>query len=68
MAATRERYGSMSHNATSTGRVDFHLHSYASNVTDYYASNAFAIPESYSDPLENSMRLLKSARHGIWSP
>lgn len=31
-------------------RVDFHLHSYASNVTDYYAANAFAIPESYSDP------------------
>jgi glycosyltransferase involved in cell wall biosynthesis len=35
-----------------TGKVDFHLHSYASNVTDYYAANAFAIPESYSDPLE----------------
>ena len=34
-----------------TGRVDFHLHSYASNVTDYYAANAFSIPESYSDPL-----------------
>jgi glycosyltransferase involved in cell wall biosynthesis len=34
-----------------TGRIDFHLHSYASNVTDYYAANAFAIPESYSDPL-----------------
>ena len=33
-----------------TGRIDFHLHSYASNVTDYYAANAFAIPESYSDP------------------
>jgi len=32
------------------GRVDFHLHSRASNVTDYYAANAFAIPESYSDP------------------
>jgi len=31
-------------------RVDLHLHSYASNVTDYYAANAFAIPESYSDP------------------
>jgi hypothetical protein len=26
------------------GRVDFHLHSSASNVTDYYAANAFAIP------------------------
>lgn len=31
-------------------RVDLHLHSHASNVTDYYAANAFAIPESYSDP------------------
>ncbi len=31
--------------------VDFHLHSYASNVTDYYAANSFSIPESYSDPL-----------------
>ncbi len=34
------------------GRVDFHLHSYASNVTDYYAANSFSIPESYSDPLK----------------
>ena len=34
-----------------TTKVDFHLHSYASNVTDYYAANTFAIPESYSDPL-----------------
>ncbi len=34
------------------GRVDFHLHSYASNVTDYYAANAFSVPESYSDPLK----------------
>ncbi|MCA8969726.1 MAG: glycosyltransferase [Planctomycetes bacterium] len=34
-----------------TGRVDFHIHSYASNVTDYYAANTFAIPESYSDPI-----------------
>lgn len=34
-----------------TGKVDFHLHSYASNVTDYYAANTFAIPESYSDPV-----------------
>src|SRR5262245_23496106 len=34
------------------GKVDFHLHSYASNVTDYYAANAFSIPESYSDPLK----------------
>ncbi len=36
----------------STGRVDFHLHSRASNVTDYYAANALSIPESYSEPLE----------------
>ena len=35
-----------------TVKVDFHLHSYASNVTDYYAANSFAIPESYSDPLK----------------
>ncbi|MBL8514058.1 MAG: hypothetical protein JNJ55_08690, partial [Betaproteobacteria bacterium] len=31
-------------------RVDLHLHSHASNVTDYYAANRFAIPESYSEP------------------
>ena len=35
-----------------TGRVNFHLHSHASNVTDYYAANALSIPESYSEPLE----------------
>src|SRR5215471_14090031 len=40
------------------GKIDFHLHSYASNVTDYYAANAFAIPESHSDPFELH-RLLK---------
>jgi glycosyltransferase involved in cell wall biosynthesis len=34
------------------GKIDFHLHSYASNVTDYYAANAFAIPESHSEPLK----------------
>lgn len=33
------------------GKVDFHLHSYASNVTDYYAANALSLPESYSDPM-----------------
>jgi glycosyltransferase involved in cell wall biosynthesis len=33
------------------GKVDFHLHSHASNVTDYYAANTFAIPESWSDPV-----------------
>src|SRR5581483_11637270 len=32
------------------GRVDFHLHSYASNVTMLYAANAFSLPESYSEP------------------
>ena len=37
--------------SNATGKIDFHLHSYASNVTDYYAANAFAIPESHSDPL-----------------
>jgi hypothetical protein len=43
----------MDHRTTGgrTGKVDFHLHSYASNVTDYYAANTFAIPESYSDPV-----------------
>ena len=40
-----------------SGRVDFHLHSYASNVTDYYASNALSIPESYSDPIETYAKL-----------
>src|SRR5262245_51802699 len=38
--------------SNANGKIDFHLHSYASNVTDYYAANAFAIPESYSDPLK----------------
>ncbi len=33
-------------------RADMHLHSRASNVTDYYAANVFSIPESYSDPFE----------------
>ncbi len=33
-------------------KIDFHLHSYASNVTDYYAANTFSIPESYSDPIK----------------
>jgi hypothetical protein len=31
-------------------KIDLHLHSYASNVTTYYAANALSIPESYSDP------------------
>ncbi len=34
-------------------RIDLHLHSRASNVTDYYAANLFSLPESYSDPLAN---------------
>lgn len=42
----------MNSGATALGRVDFHLHSYASNVTDYYAANSFSIPESYSDPIK----------------
>jgi glycosyltransferase involved in cell wall biosynthesis len=41
------------------GKIDFHLHSYASNVTDYYAANALSIPESYSDP-RDLYALLKS--------
>jgi glycosyltransferase involved in cell wall biosynthesis len=41
------------------GRVDLHLHSHASNVTDYYAANHFSIPESYSDPIALH-RLLKA--------
>lgn len=42
----------MSSSNSRTGRVDLHLHSYASNQTTYYAANAFSIPESYSDPLK----------------
>lgn len=45
--------------STRTGRIDLHLHSYASNNTTYYAANAFSIPESYSDPL-TLYTLLKS--------
>jgi glycosyltransferase involved in cell wall biosynthesis len=40
-------------------KVDFHLHSHASNVTDYYAANVFSIPESYSEP-KKLHALLKS--------
>jgi glycosyltransferase involved in cell wall biosynthesis len=43
-----------------TARVDLHLHSHASNVTDYYAANAFALPESYSKPVD-LYRALKRA-------
>ena len=39
-------------NMNTTGKVDFHLHSWASNVTDYYAANSLSIPESYSDPIK----------------
>ncbi len=39
-------------NINTTGKVDFHLHSWASNVTDYYAANSLSIPESYSDPIK----------------
>jgi predicted metal-dependent phosphoesterase TrpH len=35
---------------TRLARVDFHLHSRASNATDYYAANVFSIPESHSEP------------------
>src|SRR5262245_51386997 len=39
------------------GSVDLHIHSYASNITDYYAANTFGIPESYSDPIATYRRL-----------
>jgi glycosyltransferase involved in cell wall biosynthesis len=39
-------------NEVDIGRVDLHIHSCASNVTDYYTANLLAIPESYSDPVE----------------
>lgn len=45
--------------AANRGRLDFHLHSYASNITDYWASNSLSIPESYSDPIE-TYHVLKS--------
>lgn len=45
------------------GRVDFHLHSYASNVTDYYSANALSIPESYSDPIETYWKLKNRGMH-----
>lgn len=41
-----------------SGRIDLHLHSRASNVTDYYTSNTLSIPESYSDPVA-TWQLLK---------
>ena len=39
------------------GKVDLHVHSHASNVTDYYTANLLAIPESYSDPIETYREL-----------
>jgi glycosyltransferase involved in cell wall biosynthesis len=39
-------------NEVDSGRVDLHIHSCASNVTDYYTANLLAIPESYPDPVE----------------
>lgn len=42
---------------TEMAKVDLHLHSYASNVTDYYTANLFSIPESYSDPIETYWKL-----------
>jgi glycosyltransferase involved in cell wall biosynthesis len=54
----------------SRARVDLHLHSFASNTTDYYAANAFGIPESHSDPLQlhpllkrRGMRLVTLSDH-----
>ena len=42
-----------------TARVDLHLHSEASNTTDYFAANALSLPESYSDPFD-LYRLLRT--------
>lgn len=39
-------------NDQAAGRVDLHIHSHASNVTDYYTANLLGFPESYSDPVE----------------
>lgn len=47
----------MAHNKLS--KVDLHLHSWASNVTDYYTTQLFSIPESYSDPIETYWTLKK---------
>ncbi len=58
MDAPTQRYPASIQIIPLRGRVDFHLHSYASNVTDYYAANAFSIPESYSEPIK-VYRLLK---------
>src|SRR5215467_4285993 len=44
-------------NETESGRVDLHIHSCASNITDYYTANLLSIPESYSDPVESYREL-----------
>lgn len=38
-------------------KIDLHLHSYASNETDYYTAQTFKIPESYSDPIKTYWKL-----------
>ncbi len=40
-------------------KVDLHLHSYASNETDYYTAQTFKIPESYSNPIKTYWKLKK---------
>lgn len=40
-----------------TAKVDLHLHSYASNATDYYTAQTFKIPESYSNPVKTYWKL-----------
>ncbi len=51
-------------NNTNVSKIDLHLHSYASNVTDYYTTNLLSIPESYSDPVETYW-ILKSKGMGL---
>ena len=42
--------------------VDLHLHSHASNTTDYYMVNTLHIPESYSNPIQTYWQLKKKGR------
>lgn len=44
-------------NETNRVKVDLHIHSCASNITDYYTANLLSIPESYSDPVESYREL-----------
>ncbi|HYN40628.1 MAG TPA: hypothetical protein VE129_02535, partial [Thermoanaerobaculia bacterium] len=44
-------------NDQAVGKVDLHIHSRASNVTDYYTANLLGFPESYSDPVETYQEL-----------